>query len=161
MNERWVVNASPLILLGKIGHLTLLPKLCAELVIPTGVAAEVRKGGADDVASLWLDVSARTNILDASVVPPLVTAWDLGAGESEVLAWALAHRNFVAILDDRVARRCAQVLQIPVRGTLGIIVLAKTQGHISSANPLLDALIAAGMRVSPEVRAEALMLAGE
>ena len=39
--ERWVVNASPVILLGKAGVIHLLPELCAELVVPEGVLAEV------------------------------------------------------------------------------------------------------------------------
>ena len=45
MSERqWVLNASPLILLGKAGHIGLLEALCSEMVIPAAVAAEVRAG---------------------------------------------------------------------------------------------------------------------
>lgn len=35
MPDRWVVNASPVILLGKAGVIHLLPSLCDELVVPT------------------------------------------------------------------------------------------------------------------------------
>ncbi len=42
MSSRWVVNASPLILLGKIYRLHLLRDLAGELIIPRGVADEVR-----------------------------------------------------------------------------------------------------------------------
>ena len=38
--ERWVVNASPIILLGKAGIVHLLPKLCTEPVVPEGVLSE-------------------------------------------------------------------------------------------------------------------------
>jgi hypothetical protein len=41
MAERWVVNASPIILLGKAGVIHLLPSLCDELVVPTGVTGTV------------------------------------------------------------------------------------------------------------------------
>ena len=46
--ERWVVNASPIILLGKAGVVHLLPKLCGELVVPEGVLSEVASGQAAD-----------------------------------------------------------------------------------------------------------------
>jgi predicted nucleic acid-binding protein len=39
--ERWVINASPLICLGKIDHLDWLHELATEIVIPRGVAAEI------------------------------------------------------------------------------------------------------------------------
>lgn len=41
MADRWVVNASPVILLGKAGVIHLLPSLCDELVVPVVVEAEV------------------------------------------------------------------------------------------------------------------------
>jgi predicted nucleic acid-binding protein len=56
--RRWVVNASPLIILGKIGQLSLLPQLAEALVIPTAVASEVEAGRADDPAQQWLKVQA-------------------------------------------------------------------------------------------------------
>lgn len=37
MVERWVVNASPVILLGKADVIQHLPSLCDELVVPAGV----------------------------------------------------------------------------------------------------------------------------
>ena len=44
MAERWVINASPVILLAKAGVIDLLPKACDELVIPFSVVAEVSTG---------------------------------------------------------------------------------------------------------------------
>lgn len=41
MSRRWVVNASPLILLGKVDQLQLLRDLTDELIIPEGVVQEV------------------------------------------------------------------------------------------------------------------------
>lgn len=41
MSRVWVVNASPLILLGKIGHIALLDELSDELIVPDVVAREV------------------------------------------------------------------------------------------------------------------------
>ena len=55
MAERWVVNASPVILLGKAGVIHLLPDLCDELVVPAGVVAEVESGRMADAGRAWLD----------------------------------------------------------------------------------------------------------
>lgn len=57
--ERWVVNASPVILLGKAGIIHLLPELCAELIVPEGVLAEVAEGQAADAGRNWLKEAGR------------------------------------------------------------------------------------------------------
>ena len=56
--ERWVVNASLVILLAKAGVIHLLPQLCAELVVPAGVKDEVRSGRMADAGWAWLDTAA-------------------------------------------------------------------------------------------------------
>jgi hypothetical protein len=56
MSERWVVNASPLIVLAKVGHahLLALAALAAEIVAPQAVVAEIEAGPPDDPARAWL-----------------------------------------------------------------------------------------------------------
>ena len=54
MSSRWVVNASPIILLAKVGQVELLPKLAGELVVPAAVVAEIEAGPASDPARAWL-----------------------------------------------------------------------------------------------------------
>ena len=44
MSDRWVLNASPLIVFGKIGRLELFSQLAAEIVVPRGVAQEILAG---------------------------------------------------------------------------------------------------------------------
>jgi predicted nucleic acid-binding protein len=65
------------------------------------------------------------------------------------------------VLDDRAARNCAAALHIPVRGTLGIILLAKREGLIPHAKPVFDELLQAGLRIDPLTLAAALKLVGE
>lgn len=54
MAERWVANASPVILLAKAEVIRFLPQLCDELVIPAGVVGEVQNTRTTDVANTWL-----------------------------------------------------------------------------------------------------------
>jgi predicted nucleic acid-binding protein len=46
VSDRWIVNASPVIVLAKIGRLSLLSHLCKELLVPKAVAAEILAGSA-------------------------------------------------------------------------------------------------------------------
>jgi len=85
----------------------------------------------------------------------------LGPGESSVLAWAHAHSGSEAILDDLAARRCASAFGIPVRGTLGLALIAKQRGQIPSARRVLEQLRRGGMYLSDYVMDEALSRVGE
>jgi predicted nucleic acid-binding protein len=42
--RKWVIDASPLITLAKIGQVSLLSELCDEMVIPGGVVEEIDCG---------------------------------------------------------------------------------------------------------------------
>ena len=53
MSNRWIANASPIIVLARLGEADLLLRLPSELVIPAAVAAEVTAGPADDPGRLW------------------------------------------------------------------------------------------------------------
>ncbi len=162
MTERkWVLNASPLILLGNIGRIDLLETLCAEMAIPAAVAAEIRAGSRRDASQEWLAGRAQTCVRHMEQVDPVVEAWDLGAGESEVLTWARQNSGYEAILDDRAARNCALTLDIPVRGTLGVILLARREGLIDQVHPVFQQLRESGLRIAADVLDMALRLAGE
>lgn len=50
MSRKWVVNASPLIVLGKVAEIALLERLCSTLVIPDGVVHELDRGPNNDPA---------------------------------------------------------------------------------------------------------------
>jgi len=84
MPKKWVVNASPLIVLGRINHLFLLQHLAEEIVVPVGVAKEIARGPEDDPARQWLQAQGRELVREVQVVPPVIIAWNLGLGESEV-----------------------------------------------------------------------------
>lgn len=62
--RRWVVNASPLILLSKVGKLDLIDALASEVAIPAAVLCELRDGADDDSSR-----NAARAITNARVVP--------------------------------------------------------------------------------------------
>ena len=161
MSKKWVVNASPLILLANVDHLSLLDALCADMVVPAAVAREIRAGPRKDAAQRWLEGEGQSRVRRLEGIDPIVAAWDLGAGESAVLTWARRNPGYEAILDDRAARDCATTLGLPVRGTLGVVLLARREGLIPRVEPVFQQLLGAGLRIAPDVLDMALKLAGE
>ena len=159
MSRKWVVNASPLITLAKISQINLLIQLCSEIVIPNGVVEEINVGSDDDPAKIWLGNEGRLWIREVEQIDT-VARWDLRLGESHVLSWVYSNPGYEAVLDDRAAKNAALALKIPVRGTLGIILLAKQQGIIA-AKPLFEQIVQIGFRVTPEIIAAALRFVNE
>jgi predicted nucleic acid-binding protein len=154
-----VVNASPLLVLGRAGRLDLLKLLGERVLVPDAVATEVRAHS--DEAARALDAETWIEVVSHEPILEVVSGWDLGAGESAVLSWALTHPGALAILDDYAARKCAGVLGVKVMGTLGLALLAKKKGVISEARPLVSELCKAGLYLSDPLIRDALALVGE
>ena len=161
MAERPAVNTSPLILLSKVDLLPLLRLAGHALVVPRAVVREVEALGADNVTLRAISDAAWLTVVETPPVPDVLRRWKLGTGEAAVLAWALAHTGTQAILDDRIARRCAATLGIPVRGTVGLVLAAKQRGIVPLARPVLDQLRQAGLHLADRTMNEALALVGE
>ena len=129
--DQVVINASLMISLFRAGLQPLLPRLFSDVRVPKAVWDEVVKGGRDDPATRGLPgVDWIEQIKTAADMK--VIGWNLGAGETTVLSFALHNPPYSAIVDDRAARRCAHVMNILLLGTAGVIVLAKRRGLIDS-----------------------------
>ena len=116
-----VVNASPLIFLAAADALEFLRAAADEVL----VLAEVLAHGDDDAAVQMLRRVTWLAEVPPAPVPRTLVAWDLGAGETAVLAAAVTRPAALVILDDAQARRCARSLGLPLRGTLGLVLGAK------------------------------------
>jgi predicted nucleic acid-binding protein len=158
----WIFNASPLILLGKIHQLHLIEVLSPNFRIPRPVVAEIGVGPSDDPTIKWLtSTSVASHVVDVPPTPPFLAQWDLGAGETAVLSLALADDGAAVILDDLAARKFAMTFDLPLLGTLGLLIRAKHGGLIDQMGPQIRHLESAGANLSQTVIAHALNLAGE
>ena len=156
-----VINASPLIVLSKAGLMDAILELLSDLVIPEPVAHEVAQAkDPTDPAKIWMGNQAHL-LKPPPPTTPFLTAWDLGAGETAVIAIAQSRSGSIAVLDDLAARRCAQALGLQVIGTLGIILAAKRRKILPAVKPALDAVVAAGMFISDAHIHDVLVMAGE
>lgn len=119
MPEVVISNTSPLFYLHRLGHLDLLQKLYQRVTIPEAVVNELRagRGRGEDVPEIsdydWIEVRP----VHVPAVLRLIT--DLGAGEAQVLALALEEPDSLVILDDRLARKVAQLQNIRLTRTRG------------------------------------------
>ena len=87
--------------------------------------------------------------------------WNLGPGESQVLALAAGSPGSRAVLDDLEARRCAQSFGVPMIGTLGVVLRAKRRGLIEMARPIIEHLRKAGLYASDALIESSLRHLGE
>lgn len=156
-----ICNTSPFQYLHQIDQLRILPALAGKIIVPSAVVDEIAVGrvaGVDlpDLAQLdWVMVQSPAG----QSALPLIS--DLGAGESEVLMLALETPGATVILDDMLARRVAESLNLHLTGTLGLLLDAKQAGLISQVRPLLDQLQTLRFRLSSVTYQAVLKLADE
>lgn len=87
-----VINASPLIVLGRAGYLDLLIKLFSSVVAPRGVADEIRAGPRDEVLFALLTGTKWLSIVEITPEISRLAGARLGRGETEVLEFANINR---------------------------------------------------------------------
>jgi predicted nucleic acid-binding protein len=153
---KFIINASPIIFLAKIELIQYLPELFEDIIIPDGVFNEVLAH--DDEASRWIKNHGKQYISVLDQIPVNIHAWDLGRGETEVIASALNLKNCAVGLDDQAARNCALSYRLKIIGTIGLILRAQKIEVIKDGEPYLNKLIKSGYRISESVLQHALFL---
>lgn len=153
--EKWVINASPVIALSRVELVELLIRLPEQAVIPRAVEDELLRATDDDPARRAVE-GGMFQIVEVPTQPSEIVAWDLGQGETAVLSYALAHRNWIAVLDDGTARRCARTLSMNITGTLAVVILAKQHNLIASAAKVLHELRRVGFHLDDAIIHDAL-----
>jgi predicted nucleic acid-binding protein len=124
-----IINASPLIYLGQIGALLLLPKLFSQCYTTSLVKNEVlSQKNAPEYSILeesfsdWLIVKESSN----QELVKRLEELQIHPGEASIIALAKelydkAEKN-ILIIDDLAAREIARTLGLKITGTLGIIL---------------------------------------
>ena len=145
-----VIDASPLILLSKIGLLHLLNKLFDAVYIPHAVIQEIQAINKTEM---------KINITEISFIPFEISnkiavrglLGRLHMGESEVMIGAIEKGITTVVLDESAARNKAKQLGLEVTGTLGILLKAQKHGLIEDVGQEIIKLKKAGMYLSDEI----------
>lgn len=159
--DRWVVNASPLILLGKVEQIQLLDALAEEIAVPKAVIREVGAKPDGERTVQTLIALESVIVVDDEVPPANILSWDLGPGETQVISHAVMHSADRVVIDDLEARRCAKAMGLTIIGTLGIVGRAKVRGLIERAEPVIRRLQESGLYVSEDLVQKLLREVGE
>ncbi|MGF1545919.1 MAG: DUF3368 domain-containing protein [Thiotrichales bacterium] len=158
-NKRVAADTGPLIALARVRLLDLLPALFERVVLPPMVLSECvarpDRGEGELVRAAidagWLEVLAPRG------EPPV---WGIDPGETSALLLA-QETGARLLIDDKAGRSVANRLGVVVIGSVGVLVLAKRRGLLTSVRPALDHLSASGYYLSESVVADTLRLAGE
>lgn len=162
---RVVSNTSPVSNLAIIGRLGILRRQFGTIDIPDAVWTELmrlehtagRSAIMDARAGGWLRV---VGLSERSLANVLGSSLD--AGESEAIALAGETGAGLLLMDESAGRAMARTLDIPITGTLGILLKEKREGGIPSFLGEMDKLVSeAGFYVSASVRQTFLKASGE
>lgn len=157
-----VTNSGPLIALASVGQLDILPALYTTVLVPEAVWREVTEAGAGRPGARELVSTSWTTRVTLDPPPDRLLTEELGAGEAEAIALAVQHEARLLLMDDRRARRVAELAYgLRVKGVAGILVAAKREGIISAVRPLLEMMRVHGYYLSPRLIERACREAGE
>ena len=146
-----VCNASPLITLAKAGLMEVMHSLFDHVVVPRAVVNEVMAGNIEDPCRHEL---SSVSWLERVVLEPpasRLSTLHLGAGEAEVIEWSLRYPEYIALLDDRAARRSAEALGVRCAGTLRVLFEAHRRNMIVSFPDAVKRLKAAGLYCDQQI----------
>jgi len=146
-----IADSSSIIVLHETDLLHLLHEIYLQVTITPQVADEIRIALPD-----WMKISAPS---DQQMVSTLLK--DLDEGEASSIALALEHRNSLPIIDEKDGRKVAISLNIPIIGTLAVLLEAKQKRLVSSFKECLNKLLNKGFRVSPQLIEKFLKESGE
>ncbi len=146
-----IADTTCLIVLQKINFLDLLKQLSHTVLATPEIAAEFGAGMPE-----WIIIqSARYIELQNEINKHL----DLG--ESSAIALASEINYDFLLIDDAEARKFAERNGLKVKGTLGMLLLAKNNGVIKLLKPYFDRIQQTNFRISQKILDNILHKAGE
>lgn len=129
------------------------------MLVPDAVFDEVTRTAHSDSAARSVREADWLERLESLPIPPAVIEWDLGPGESSVIAAAIEIGGATAVIDDLAARKSALSLGLDVMGTLGVVVAAHRRGVVKDVRQLVLELRSSGMWLSDAVIERVVRLA--
>jgi uncharacterized protein len=150
-----VSDTSPVTSLLQVGHANILSTLFGRVLIPPAVRDELLRFH----PSLpdFLHVQA---IRDQPAAESL--SRDLDRGEAEAIILAEECDAEYLLMDETIGRSIAEARGLRIVGLLGVLLMAKKAGQISSVGRLIAELeLIAGFFVSDKVKQIVLIAAGE
>ena len=154
-----VSDTSTITNLYQVGRLDLLRSLFGTVIIPPAVRRELYRieGQAVEIEKLgWIQTEYPKN---QSLISELLDELDLG--ESEAIALAIELKAEYLIIDEYKGREIADKKGVKIVGLLGVLIAAKTDGHLEAVMPLIDKIQLNGFRLNRSLINKVLTALGE
>ena len=146
-----ITDTSCLIALSKADTLDVLPQLYHRIIVTEEIAEEF-----GEQLPSWVEIVPVVEKKYQQLMESL-----LDKGEASTIALAVTLGDVLLIMDDLKARKEAKRLGFKVTGTLGVLFSAKQKGIIPALRPVIDRLLFADFRISPQIVSELLTLSNE
>lgn len=146
MDEIIISDSSTIIALYDLGKLDLLQKLYKTVTVTPQVSTEVLISLPEWFKTKYLKDDVKFAELREK----------LDIGEASAIALSLENKNSKLIIDETKGRNIAQSLNIPIIGTVGILILAYKKEMIDDLEKNLFQLKENGFYISDKVIAKAL-----
>jgi predicted nucleic acid-binding protein len=146
-----ITDTSCFSLLFKLNALDLLNQLFAEVITTPEVVAEFRHQLPN-----WVLIK---QVVNKSLQKEFLDHVD--PGEASAIALASEMPCDFIILDDAAARKFAEELGLTVKGTIGLLLIAKKSGLIPLLKPYFDSIQQTNFRIAQNILDRVLKDAGE
>ena len=143
------------------GQVALLPELYNKVYMPSTVKAEILAGGNQRIGIRDLNKASWLHVESAQDKKKLELLYDLDRGEAEVIILAKEKNIQQVLIDERVARLEAKILNLEIIGTLGILLKAKKKGLIAEIKPLIYKMLDNGIWIKEGIVQGVLSEVGE
>lgn len=152
---RVVVDSSCLIGLAQIKKFDLLKEIFREIFIPEAVYKEVVIRGKGEAGSKETKTAVKEGWIVKKKVKDRIAVNALssifGIGESEVIILSKELGSDYALIDEKIAREQAELMDINTMGIFGIIDLALEKDISINKRDLVDQLRKAGFRINTKL----------
>ena len=152
LSEIIISDTSTLLALYEIGEISVLQRMFGKIVTTSTVQREF-----EYPLPSWIVVRDPPT----EEVRRVQEQFKLDLGETTAIALALSLPESTLLIDETAGRHAAKKLGIQITGTLGILLIAKEQGIVSTIRPLIQKLQDNNFRMSETLIAEVLTDAGE
>jgi len=155
-----VSNTTPIITLLTISKLDLLKEIYGQIIVPKGVYDEIEQGKdkqfyTDLTKFEWIKIKL---IKDKETLKYL---HDLDRGEAEVIVLANELKADLVIIDEQLGRQYAELFNLKITGTIGVLLKAKELGLIKQIKPLINQMIENGIWLNKKLIEKILNIANE
>ncbi len=161
MNKSVIINTSPWIALSLCKQTSILNKLYKEVYMPSTVKKEILAGGNKGIGVSELKESTWLIIEKPKDIDKINLLYELERGEAEVIVLAIEKNIKNVLIDEKIARQQAKILNLDIIGTLGLLLKAKKKNIIKKIKPLIYSIVEGGYWIKDDIIKEIIKEAGE